>query len=236
MNPMIQLQQCLVECAMAGASLIGENVRLKKTIESLTPFAMRNPVFKKIQNDTKNLLTLPREQQGIQLLKLLALVNAVVVTMTQTNIEGTQPIKETEFFGTYVEIPHSHMEQLLYALTQKGAGRMEIVEELFQEHPEYFKDYRVQEALLQGLKDPYIAVVVCAVIVKLGENMLPILQDGFDYKGKRDMGYRAFCIAKITGNERFKQEVEEQGSKVVKDSMQEAERFKFIWKRMEWNI
>ncbi len=230
MNPIIQLQQCLIECAMAGTRILSYNVRLKKIVESLTPLATKNPVFQKMQQDTRKLLELPMEEQGIELLKLLAFVNAVSVTMIQTKrIDGESL---TGKVGQYVEIPHSHMVSLVHALTEKGPGRMELLEEMYQEHREYFVDYRVQQLLVEGLKDAYMAQVVCNMIINLGESMLDVLQENLDYNGKRDMGYRVFCISKITKNEALKEEAIEQGSKVVKEAIRDCEYYQQYLERL----
>lgn len=230
MNPVMLLQQCLTESAMAGTNLLGENFRLKKAAESLTPLAARNPVFRKMQEDTKALFTLPAQEQGMQLLKVLSLVNAVAVTMAQTKGEEGQPLSEERGCGTYIDIPYSQMEPLIHALTGKGPGRFELIEDTFRDHREYFRDYRLQGPLLQALSDSYIASVACAVLIWLGEDALANLKDGFDSKGKRDMGYRAYCIAEITGDETFRRDVEENGSKPVREALREG---KYIAKYRE---
>ena len=52
--------------------------------------------------------------------------------------------------GTCQDVSYSQLHPLLEALTGTGGGRFNVVQETYENHPEYFSDYRVLPALVQG--------------------------------------------------------------------------------------
>ena len=73
MNPLTELKERLVNITIAGTELIDEDFRLKKTLESFSVLAEKNPIFKKIYLSLKQLFDAEKSQKPIILLNILGL-------------------------------------------------------------------------------------------------------------------------------------------------------------------
>ena len=73
---------------------------------------------------------------------------------------------------------------LLEALTTTGSQRLEIVKEVYQNHPEYLNDYRVFYAFVGALSDNYteLAEQVEEILCKEDETIIPILKKELSLK------------------------------------------------------
>ncbi len=82
-------------------------------------------------------------------------------------------------------------------------GRMEIIQAAWENHPEFFTDYRVLPALAAGLGDGYgeISELNTTIMKKLGPTSLPLLKKDFDPAGNRAMVRRVEVISAIEGTE-----------------------------------
>lgn len=80
---------------------------------------------------------------------------------------------------------------------------MELVKSAWEDHPEFFSDYRILPAVVDGLGDSYGEVsTLCANILKeMGPAVLPLLREGFDPAGKKEMAHRVEVIAAVEGAE-----------------------------------
>lgn len=171
MNPLSELKERLVYISVAGTQLLSEDFRLKKAIEAMEPLSKKNPVFQKIYIDAEKLLSAEKEQQSVLLLNLLGLVDAVLYTQASTTIEGDlTELPETQTAGNMIQMRYSAIHPLLQALTTKGSGRMEVLDQTLYNHPEYFTDYRVLHALIHDLNDSYgeMADEVFSILKALG--------------------------------------------------------------------
>ena len=65
MNPLIELKERLVHITIAGTDIIDEDFRLKKTLESFSVLAEKNPIFKKIYLSLKQLFDAEKSQKQI---------------------------------------------------------------------------------------------------------------------------------------------------------------------------
>ena len=148
MNPLLELQERLTHSAVAGTSLLEEDFRLRKLADSLIPASQKNPVIGKIHAGLQELFQADDEQRGRLLLNLLGLVSAVLYTQAGYGLEGELIPLKGEGEGKILQIRYSHLQPLLKALTSTGAGRMEILSETIEQHPEYFCDDRVLHALI----------------------------------------------------------------------------------------
>lgn len=77
---MAELKERLVYSIVAGTQLLQEDFRLKRTVELFAQLANKNPVFCKIYTGLQQLLQAEKEQQGVLLLNLLGLVDAMLYT------------------------------------------------------------------------------------------------------------------------------------------------------------
>lgn len=104
------------------------------------------------------------------------------------------------------EVPCSVLSQLLDALTHSGNGRYGYVVELHKEQPALFADYRVRAAMVDALGAPYaeLAESVTEWLIEDGQRgggagILPLLQRGFDPKGKKEMVRRIWVMEAVAG-------------------------------------
>ena len=55
MNPLVELKERLVHITIAGTELLEEDFRLKKTMETFSVLAEKNPIFQKLYLGLKQL-------------------------------------------------------------------------------------------------------------------------------------------------------------------------------------
>ena len=200
LQPLYEVQERLEHAAVAGTGILQEDFRLKRAWEGLAPLAGASPVFAKISAGLEALLEAPPEKRGGALLDVLALVDAVVYTQASTGAAGElEPLPPG--VGTYQEVSYSQLRPLLEALTGTGGGRAAAVADIWKEHPEYFSDYRVLPALVKGLGDNYtdLADQNQKRLVRLGSVAVPLLKEGFDPQGGREMARRVAVLDEVAG-------------------------------------
>lgn len=200
LQPLYDVKERLEYAAIAGVSLLGEDFRLQRALEGLKPLAAASPVFGKIDAGLTKLLAAPPEQRAGLLLDVLALVDAVAYTQAKTGAEGELAPLPTGG-GVYRQISYGQISPLWAALTTTGGGRMEIVKSAWEDHPEFFEDYRVLPAVVAGLGDSYgeLAELCAALLKNLGPSVVPALKKGFDPAGKKEMARRAEVVAALEG-------------------------------------
>lgn len=184
MNPLVELKERLVYSTVAGTQLLQEDFRLKRTMEMFAQLAQKNPVFAKIYTGLQQLLQGEKDQQGILLMNLLGLVDAVLYTQAGCGIEGEfTPIDNKENLGTVVQVRYSEIQPLLQALTTTGSGRMEVLTNTILYSPHVLADYRVIHALIEDLDDVYgeMASLIQQVVKCLGTGEQIALHDPDDY-------------------------------------------------------
>ena len=142
LQALYDLKERLEHAAIAGTGLLQEDFRLRRAVEALAPLAKANPVFAKISAGASALLKAPENERSSRLLDVLSLVDAVVYTQGTTNMAGDLIGCEPEF-GGYEEISYGMLQPLLTALSGTGSGRTALIRENWENHPEYFCDFRV---------------------------------------------------------------------------------------------
>ena len=200
LQPLYDMKSRLEQAAIAGTGLLGEDFRLRRAGEELKPLAAVSPVFGKIHQGLAGLLAAPRAEQGGLLLDLLALTDAVVYTQGVSRADGAlEPLPPGP--GTCLPLSYSQLNPLLAALTGKGGGRQSQVKDIWEAQPAFFGDYRVLPALISGLGDSYgeLAELNAQILKGLGPAPLPLLKEGFDPAGKKDMARRVEVISAIEG-------------------------------------
>ncbi len=202
LQPLYDVKARLEQAAIAGTGLLSEDFRLTRAAESFKPLAAASPVFGRIDAGLGKLLAAPQEQRSGLLLDLLALVDAVAYTQGRTGIEG-ELVPLPRGNGVYRQISYGQINPLLTALTTTGGGRMEIIQSAWENHPEFFEDYRVLPAVVAGLGDGYgeIADLNAKLLKQLGPAVAPALKEGFDPTGKKEMARRVEVIAAIEGEQ-----------------------------------
>ena len=122
-------------------------------------------------------------------LDLLALLDAVLCTQA-TTYSGDKPqeiktiAKNKDF---YKELHYSELSPLVYALTETGSGRYEIIEDIIENNSKLLNDFRVKNYMIHGLSDKYseISYMITEELKKQTKEIVPLLKDGFDPEGKK---------------------------------------------------
>ena len=200
LRPLYDVKERLEQAAIAGVGLLAEDFRLSRAAEQLKPLAGASPVFGKIDAGLTQLLSAPAEERSGLLLDVLALVDAVAYTQGQTGATGDL-VPLPAGGGQYQELSYSQLSPLLTALTTTGGGRMELVKSAWEDHPEFFSDYRILPAVVDGLGDSYgeLAELNAGILKGIGPAALPLLKTGFDPAGNRAMARRVEVVSALEG-------------------------------------
>lgn len=189
-TPIYELRNRLKTAMIAGTNLLAEDFRLKRAAEDIKPLEGASPVFVKIGELTGKLLSDGQEDKEGILLDAITLVDAVLCTQGQISAKGAVKPLAINSFGTAVtNAPYSVVKTLVDALTSSGNGHYQYVTETHKNQPELFGDYRVKAAMVQALGASYaeLAEQAAAWLKQDGEGIIPLLQNGFDPKGKKEM-------------------------------------------------
>lgn len=200
LQPLYDLKERLEYAAIAGTGLLGEDFRLKRAVESLAPLADASPVFGKIRSAAQALLDAPVEERAPRLLDVLSLVSAVAYTQGTAGVSGELTPMEAGA-GKYIQASHGQLHPLITALDSTGSGRMSIIRGYWEEHPDYFSDYRVLPHVISALGDSYaeLSDLIYTILCSHGDGVVPLLKRGFDPRGKREMVRRVQVIEALAG-------------------------------------
>lgn len=222
-EPLYELKNRLENVAVVGINLAKDDFRLKRAVEQLKEYSTAAKVFKQIYDMGNSLISTDDEDKCDLFLDLLALLDAVLCTQA-TTYSGDKPqeintITKSKDF--YKELHYSELSPLVYAFNREGGGRLNIIMDTLESNPEIMKDFRVKACMIHGLSDKYseIADRMVDELKKQGKDIVPILKDGFDPQGKRNMLSRLEIIASLCKEEEndFYKYCIENGSKEVKE-------------------
>lgn len=200
LQPLFDVKARLEQAAIAGTGLLAEDFRLQRAAENLKPLAAASPVFAKIDSGLQTLLSAPAEERSGQLLDLLALVDAVVYTQGTSGIAGELTPLPTGV-GTCAPLSYGQLQPLLEALTSTGGGRTNLIKDIWENHPEYFGDFRVLPFVIRGLGEGYaeLADLIADILKAQPPEITPLLKKDFDPAGKKDMVRRVEVISALEG-------------------------------------
>ena len=222
-EPLYELKNRLENVAVVGINLVKDDFRLKRAVEQVKEYSNAAKVFKQIYDMGNSLISTDDEDKCDLFLDLLALLDAVLCTQA-TTYSGDKPqeIKTiTKNKDFYKELHYSELSPLIYAFTETGGGRLNIIMDAIESSPEIMKDFRVKTYMIHGLSDKYseIADRMVKELKKQGKEVIPLLKDGFDPQGKREMISRLEIIASICKEEEndFYKYCIENGSKEIKE-------------------
>ena len=227
-EPLYELKNRLENVAVVGINLAKDDFRLKRAVEQVKEYSSVAKVFKQIYDMGSSLISTDDEDKCDLFLDLLALLDAVLCTQA-TTYSGDKPqqiktiAKNKDY---YKELHYSELSPLLYALTETGSGRCEIIENIIENNSKLLNDFRVKNYMIHGLSDKYseISYIITEELKKQGKEVIPLLKDGFDPQGKRDMVLRFDIISTLCKEEEndFYKYCIENGSKEIKEIAIEA--------------
>lgn len=189
-TPLYELRGRLRAAAISGTELLSEDFRLKRAVEGIKPLEAASPVFAKIGQMARNVLSLECANRPEALLDTITLVDAVLCTQAAVAAGGEmEPVQTANWGSALTNVPYSVLSALVDALTNSGSGRYSFVMETHKEQPELFLDYRVKLAMVQALGASFaeLADQVEQWLKEDGPAILPLLQRDFDPKGKKEM-------------------------------------------------
>lgn len=205
LTALYELKEQLETAAVSGCRLMKEDFRLKRAIEQMKPLAAAAPVFQKIEQTARLAVSSECGDPTGTLLDALALIDAVACTQGTVGVSGElQPLEggeETDGLRLLSNISYSRMAPLVEALTGTGGGRYAVIVKAMEEEPELFCDCRLAGLLVGALGDSYreLASLAYRQLLKTGPGVLPLLKNGFDVAGKREMSLRLELIGKLAG-------------------------------------
>ena len=221
-EPLYELKNRLENVAVVGINLAKDDFRLQRAVEQIKEYSTVAKVFKQIYDMGQKLLSDDEDKCDI-FLDLLALLDAVLCTQAITySGEKPQEIKTiAKSKDFYKELHYSELSPLIYAFTKTGGGRYQVIENTIKNTPEIFNDFRVKTYMIHGLSDSYTAIgdLMIEELGKLGKEIIPLLKDGFNPQGKREMLARLDIISHIgkeNENDFYKYCIEN-GSKEIKE-------------------
>ena len=227
-EPLYELKNRLENVAVVGINLVKDDFRLKRAVEQVKEYSTAAKVFKQIYDMGSSLISTDDEDKCDLFLDLLALLDAVLCTQATTYLgDKPQQIKTiAKNKDYYKELHYSELSPLLYALTETGSGRYEIIENIIENNSKLLNDFRVKNYMIHGLSDKYseISYIITEELKKQGKEVIPLLKDGFDPQGKRDMVLRFDIISTLCKEEEndFYKYCIENGSKEIKEIAIEA--------------
>lgn len=201
-TPIYELRSRLRAAAIAGTNLLSEDFRLKRAVEAIQPLEAASPVFAKIGELARGLLSSEQTDREGALLDTITLVDALLCTQGEVTVAGElQPLRLQSAGSAVSNAPYSDVKAILDALQNSGGGRYGYVKQTHDERPELFEDYRVKPALVRALGASYaeLAEDVKNWLKDMGEPILPLLEKDFDPKGKKEMLRRVEVIDAIAG-------------------------------------
>lgn len=201
-TPIYELRNRLRAAAIAGTNLLSEDFRLKRAVEAIQPLEASSPVFAKIGELARGLLSPEQADREGALLDTITLVDALLCTQGEVAVAGElQPLHLQATGNAVSNAPYSDVKAILDALENSGGGRYSYLTQMHEERPELFEDYRVKPALVRALGASYaeLAEDVKNWLKSMGEPILPLLEKDFDPKGKKEMVRRVEVIETIAG-------------------------------------
>ena len=222
-EPLYELKNRLENVAIVGINLAKDDFRLKRAVEQVKEYSNAAKVFKQIYDMGNSLISTDDEDKCDLFLDLLALLDAVLCTQA-TTYSGDKPqkintITKNKYF--YKELHYSELSPLVYALTETGSGRYEIIEDTIENNSKLLNDFRVKNYMIHALSDKYseISYMIAEELKKQTKEIVPLLKDGFDPQGKREMIYRLDIITSLCKEEEndFYKYCIENGSKEIKE-------------------
>ena len=196
----IETQNEVRRLLIAGSSLAAGDYRLKKLLPQMQKAGEGVPVFKRIAEALEKVIVSENEALPEKLLELANLVNAVLYTQGKTGIDGPLEDIETAGMTFMTTIPYRRLKPIIEALTSKGAGRLEIISSAYRDG--IFKDLRLLRPLVYALDTnnfPEINEMLVNITESLGVAAVPILKEGFDFKGGKAYARRLELISKLSG-------------------------------------
>ena len=196
------MRESLFQCALTGSERIAEDPRFSRALAELGNHRGEAKVLEELARRGEQLL-LPAEERGTQILDLLALLDAVLLTQSKAAGSGDEvPLEKAvrkeaipELY--YRQESYRSLESLRLALTESGKGRMEVLKAARESKRPYLEDLRLQELFLRALSDRYAEFadeVENWILEERPKAFLPLLERAFSPEQKERVQLRYFSL------------------------------------------
>ena len=196
------MRESLFQCALTGSERIAEDPRFSRALAELGNHRSEAKVLEELARRGEQLL-LPAEERGAQILDLLALLDAVLLTQSKAAGSGDEvPLEEAvqkeaipELY--YRQESYRSLESLRLALTESGKGRMEVLKAARESKRPYLEDLRLRPLFLRALGDRYAEFADAAetwIREERPQSMLPLLRHAFAPEQKERLQCRYFTL------------------------------------------
>ena len=196
------MRESLFQCALTGSERIAEDPRFSRALAELGNHRSEAKVLEELARRGEQLL-LPAEERGAQILDLLALLDAVLLTQSKAAGSGDEVLLEEavqkeaipELY--YRQESYRSLESLRLALTESGKGRMEVLKAARESKRPYLEDLRLRPLFLRALGDRYAEfadAVETWIREERPQSMLPLLRHAFAPEQKERVQCRYFTL------------------------------------------
>ena len=196
------MRESLFQCALTGSERIAEDPRFSRALAELGNHRGEAKVLEELARRGEQLL-LPAEERGAQILDLLALLDAVLLTQSKAagsvdEVPAAEAVQKEAIPELYYrQESYRSLESLRLALTESGKGRMEVLKAARESKRPYLEDLRLQELFLRALSDRYTEFadeVENWILEERPKAFLPLLERAFSPEQKERVQLRYFSL------------------------------------------
>ena len=197
------MRESLFQCALTGSERIAEDPRFSRALAELGNHRSEAKVLEELARRGEQLLLPAEEEKGAQILDLLALLDAVLLTQTKAagsrdELPAAEALKKEAIPELYYrQESYRSLEGLRLALTESGKGRMEVLKAARDSRRPYLEDLRLQELFLRALSDRYTEFadeVENWILEERPKAFLPLLEHAFSPEQKERVQLRYFSL------------------------------------------
>ena len=223
-SPLFVLQQRLHAAALVGAASCPGDARLAQASEALAPLEAAAPVFRKLGDLVRKLRAPEDEGRAAVLLEALTLADALACTQAAVAVPGEAgPVELAGQGGIVADVPYSMLGSLREGAGKSGKRSPESLWASPELRPELFREYRLYGFLRQGLAESSaLTVKLVEWLAEAGENLLPLLAEGFDPAGGKDMAWRVKVLDWALGaaaNDFYRAQLDRGGRTAVRSEL-----------------
>ena len=196
------MRESLFQCALTGSERIAEDPRFSRALAELGNHRGEAKVLEELARRGEQLL-LPAEERGAQILDLLALLDAVLLTQSKAagsgdEVPSEEAVQKEEIPELYYrQESYRSLESLRLALTESGKGRMEVLKAARESKRPYLEDLRLRPLFLRALGDRYAEFadeVETWIREERPQSMLSLLRHAFAPEQKERLQCRYFTL------------------------------------------
>lgn len=199
---LLELQTRLQTGLIAGSHILLSDERLSTILQKVDTLATKSPVFQKLSSLCKAIFE-DQEHLEANILEALSFLDALLITQADWKYEETTKRITILTEKAYTNLKYSQLKPIIQALTTTGSGRYDIIHSTWLRHPEIFQDYRILPHVVHDLGDTYqeLASLNEEILTYCGKKIVPLLKEGFDPTGKKEMLRRIQLIVKLAGKD-----------------------------------